>query len=93
MIRNLVLSYDVYEDLLGKCNKGVDFYKRIQANVSTLLERTQRVCRMQHEERQQIRDRYRGKSNDLLLNTQAIVDLTAAVSFPEEMKSAHTEII
>ena len=66
MIHNLVLSYDVYEDLLAKCHKGVDFYKKLQANVSTLLERTQRVCRMQHEERQQIRDRHRGENNDLL---------------------------
>ena len=64
MIQSLVLSFDVYEDLLGKCHKGVDFYDRLQANASKLLERTERVCRMQYEERQQIITRHQPKGED-----------------------------
>ena len=61
MVEGLMQSCDVYEDLLAKSNKGVEFYRKLELNVTRLLERTQRVCKMQEEERQQIMARLQPK--------------------------------
>ena len=58
MVQSLIASYDANEDLLAKCQKGVDFYQKLQTNVSKLLQRTRGVCKVQEEERQQIMDRW-----------------------------------
>ena len=61
MVEGLMQSCDVYEDLLAKSNKGVEFYRKLELNVTRLLERTHRVCKMQEEERQQVVARLRSK--------------------------------
>ncbi|CAH1248913.1 PTPN23 [Branchiostoma lanceolatum] len=61
MVQSLIASYDANEDLLAKCQKGVDFYQKLQTNVSKLLQRTRGVCKVQEEERQQIMDRTKSR--------------------------------
>ncbi|XP_078702599.1 tyrosine-protein phosphatase non-receptor type 23-like [Branchiostoma floridae x Branchiostoma belcheri] len=61
MVQSLITSYDAHEDLLAKCQKGVDFYQKLQTNVSKLLQRTRGVCKVQEEERQQIMDRTKSR--------------------------------
>ena len=61
MIVDLKTSFDVYEELLAKTQKGIDFYKKVEENVKRLLERTGRVCKVQNEERQQILERLKPK--------------------------------
>ncbi|XP_058457933.1 tyrosine-protein phosphatase non-receptor type 23 isoform X2 [Malaya genurostris] len=46
-------SYDVYEDLLSKSSKGLEFYKKLQANVQKLYSRVKAACDVQDEERNQ----------------------------------------
>lgn len=50
-------SCNVYDDLLVKSSKGVEFYRKLETNVTRLLERTQRVCKAQEEERRQVMSR------------------------------------
>ncbi|KAL5005900.1 hypothetical protein ScPMuIL_017058 [Solemya velum] len=61
MVRDLMNSYDVYEDLLAKSQKGQEFYRKLETNVNRLLERTQRLCKTQQDERDQITNRYKPK--------------------------------
>lgn len=49
----LATSYDVYDDLLGKSSKGLEFYKKLQANIQKLLARVRAAHDVQDEERQQ----------------------------------------
>uniref|UniRef100_W4VRD8 Putative tyrosine-protein phosphatase non-receptor type 23 n=1 Tax=Corethrella appendiculata TaxID=1370023 RepID=W4VRD8_9DIPT len=46
-------SYDVYEDLLSKSAKGLEFYKKLHGNVQKLLSRVKAACDVQDEERSQ----------------------------------------
>ena len=57
MISSLIQSYDVYEDLLAKTNKGTEFYRKLEGNVLRLLDRVKGVCKLQQEERQHLKDR------------------------------------
>merc|ERR1719334_604894 len=50
-IGSLVASYHAYEDLLTKTTKGLEFYDRLDANVTKLLARVGGVVRVQEEER------------------------------------------
>ncbi|XP_046386380.1 tyrosine-protein phosphatase non-receptor type 23 isoform X2 [Ischnura elegans] len=52
-INALCASYDAYEDLLAKAAKGLEFYRRLEASVSKLLQRVKSVCKVQQEEREQ----------------------------------------
>ncbi|KAF5269203.1 hypothetical protein FQR65_LT02504 [Abscondita terminalis] len=47
-------SYDTYDDLLAKANKGLEFYNKLETNVSKLLQRIKSTCKVQDEEREQI---------------------------------------
>ena len=60
-IRDLINSYDVYEDLMAKSQKGLEFYKKLEVNVGRLLARCRGVCKVQQEEREQITKRYKPK--------------------------------
>lgn len=51
---SLVASYDVYEDLLSKSSKGLDFYKKLHGNVQKLFSRVKGARDVQEEERQQL---------------------------------------
>jgi len=53
-ISSLVASYDAYEDLLTKSSKGLEFYRKLEINVSKLLTRVKSTCKVQEEEREQI---------------------------------------
>lgn len=46
-------SYDVYDDLLGKSSKGLEFYRKLQVNIQKLLARVRAAHDVQEEERQQ----------------------------------------
>jgi len=53
-ISSLIASYDAYEDLLTKSSKGLEFYRKLEINVSKLLQRVKSTCKVQEEEREQI---------------------------------------
>ncbi|KAF7990774.1 hypothetical protein HCN44_000579 [Aphidius gifuensis] len=57
MITSLISSYDAYEDLLIKSSKGLEFYRKLEVNVTKLLQRVKSTCRVQDEEREQILSR------------------------------------
>lgn len=50
---SLVASYDVYDDLLGKSLKGLEFYKKLQNNIHKLCARVRSARDVHDEERQQ----------------------------------------
>ena len=50
----LVSSYDAYEDLIAKSSKGLEFYRKLETNVSKLLQRVKSTCKVQDEEREQM---------------------------------------
>lgn len=54
VLTNLIGSYDMYEDLLSKANKGIEFYDKLETNVSKLFQRIKSACKVQDEEREQI---------------------------------------
>ncbi|KAK4036584.1 hypothetical protein OUZ56_028630 [Daphnia magna] len=49
----LLSSAEAYPDLLAKCQKGLEFYRKMDTNVTKLLQRLRSVCRVQQEEREQ----------------------------------------
>ncbi|XP_049883447.1 tyrosine-protein phosphatase non-receptor type 23 [Pectinophora gossypiella] len=53
LVNALITSYDTYEELLGKCQKGLEFYKKLSMNVNQLLSRLRSTCQVQEEERAQ----------------------------------------
>ncbi|XP_041374588.1 tyrosine-protein phosphatase non-receptor type 23-like isoform X2 [Gigantopelta aegis] len=61
MIKQLITSYEVYEDLLAKSGQGQEYYKKLEENVSRLLQRCRSVCKVQNEEREQIKARFAPK--------------------------------
>lgn len=50
----LIGSFDVYEDLIGKSAKGLDFYKKLHGNIQKLMSRVKAARDVQEEERQQL---------------------------------------
>ncbi|KAG5896890.1 hypothetical protein JTB14_033528 [Gonioctena quinquepunctata] len=53
-ITALISSFDSYEDLVTKANKGIEFYTKLETNVSKLLQRIKSACKVQQEEREQM---------------------------------------
>lgn len=53
-INALIESFDVSGEVLQKTAKGLDFYRKLEANVRKLLTRVKGTCKVQEEERQQI---------------------------------------
>lgn len=51
---SLINSFDVYEDLLSKSAKGLDFYKKLHGNIQKLMSRVKAARDVQEEERQQL---------------------------------------
>lgn len=51
---SLINSFDVYEDLLSKSAKGLDFYKKLHGNIQKLNSRVKAARDVQEEERQQL---------------------------------------
>lgn len=54
VIAALVNSYDTYDDLLAKAGKGQEFYDKLEANVTKLLQRIKSTCKVHDEEREQV---------------------------------------
>ncbi|XP_035708755.1 tyrosine-protein phosphatase non-receptor type 23 isoform X2 [Folsomia candida] len=52
VIEDLISSYESYDELLNKCNKGIEFYTKLDTNVQKLLQRVRSVCKVQEEERE-----------------------------------------
>lgn len=50
-VQDLILSYEKYEELLAKSQKGVEYYKNLLENVTRTLERCQSECKVRQEER------------------------------------------
>lgn len=50
----LIASYDAYDDLLAKANKGIEFYQKLEGNVTKLLQRVKGACKVNEEEREQM---------------------------------------
>ncbi|XP_020286382.1 tyrosine-protein phosphatase non-receptor type 23 isoform X2 [Pseudomyrmex gracilis] len=61
-VSSLINSYDAYEDLLAKSSKGLEFYRKLEINVSKLLQRVKSTCKVQEEEREQILAQDSGKN-------------------------------
>ena len=53
MVTALLAAADAYPDLQSKTGKGLEFYRKMDANVTKLLQRLRSVCRVQQEEREQ----------------------------------------
>lgn len=76
IISALIASYDAYEDLLAKANKGIDFYQKLETNVNKLLQRLRSTCRVQEEEREQ-------KSASVASQNQHPVQVTPTIPAPK----------
>ncbi|XP_052758573.1 tyrosine-protein phosphatase non-receptor type 23 [Galleria mellonella] len=63
LINALITSYDTYEELLGKSQKGQEFYKKLSHNVSQLLTRLRSTCQVQQEEREQLLAKHSSKAS------------------------------
>ena len=50
-ISQMVSSHADYEDLLIKAAKGLEFYAKLEANVSRLADRVKEVVKARQEER------------------------------------------
>ncbi|KAI8775935.1 tyrosine-protein phosphatase non-receptor type 23 isoform X3 [Biomphalaria glabrata] len=60
-VQDLILSYEKYEELLAKSQKGVDYYKKLLENVSKTLERCRSECKVRHEEREMLLTKFAPK--------------------------------
>lgn len=97
IISALIASYDSYEDLLAKANKGIDFYQKLETNVSKLLQRLKSICRVQEEEREQknasITPKTPVPNNVTLPPTPKLRDYLQPVGVrPAPLGSEHTDI-
>ncbi|XP_005093180.1 tyrosine-protein phosphatase non-receptor type 23 [Aplysia californica] len=61
VIQELIASYEKYEELLAKAQKGCDYYKKLQENVNKSLERCRSECKVRQEEREMIISKYAPK--------------------------------
>lgn len=68
-ISSLITSYDAYEDLLAKSSKGLEFYRKLEINVSKLLQRVKSTCKVQEEEREHILAQDNNKNSQEKIDT------------------------
>ncbi|XP_023951524.2 tyrosine-protein phosphatase non-receptor type 23 [Bicyclus anynana] len=73
LINALITSYDTHAELLGKSQKGLEFYRKLSHNVTGLLTRVRSVCQVQREERAQ-----------LMATQKAPTPVTSAATKPAE---------
>ncbi|XP_026668804.1 tyrosine-protein phosphatase non-receptor type 23 isoform X2 [Ceratina calcarata] len=74
-ISSLIASYDAYENLLAKSSRGLEFYRKLEINVSKLLQRVKSTCKVQDEEREQI------LAQDSNKNSQEKIDPVIAAGY------------
>lgn len=68
MLSALVSSYDAYEDLIAKSSKGMEFYRKLETNLTKLLQRVKGTCRVQQEEREAILSK-----NNIKVNQEPVI--------------------
>lgn len=90
MITALLTSYDTYDDLLGKANKGIEFYNKLETNVSKLLQRIRSACKVQDEEREQMLAKVTVKNVEPAVNTN--VSSTAAPKLKDYLDSMKKDL-
>ncbi|KAL8610178.1 hypothetical protein ACOMHN_005952 [Nucella lapillus] len=61
MIKDLMLSFEKYEELLAKSKKGHEYYSRLYEVVNKTLERGRSECKVRQEERDLITSKYAPK--------------------------------
>lgn len=54
MIQSLIASYEAYEDLVTKSQKGQEFYKKLESSVTKLLQKAKTLCKGQEDERAKV---------------------------------------
>ncbi len=54
MINSLVASYHAYDDLLHKAAKGLEFYDKLDSNVSKLLDKIRNIFETNQKKRDAI---------------------------------------
>lgn len=93
-ITALITSYDSYDDLLAKANKGIEFYGKLETNVSKLLQRIKSACKVQEEERDQLLAKSNiGKSNSSIPTSTAAPKLKDYLdSMKKEVNVANMEL-
>lgn len=80
----LLASAEAYPDLSAKCQKGLEFYRKMDTNITKLLQRLRSVCRVQQEEReQQEAARERNRSGHVTNTRNEIQDSTDVQSGPK----------
>ncbi|XP_066251269.1 tyrosine-protein phosphatase non-receptor type 23 [Euwallacea similis] len=79
-IQALITSHDSYDDLLAKAMKGVEFYRKLEVNVSKLLQRIKSASKVQQEEREQMLSKNAGKKDEV---SPAISNVAATASAPK----------
>lgn len=72
---SLIASFDVYDDLLGKSLKGLEFYKKLQNNIHKLCARVRSARDVHDEERQQ---RIESMNKKTLASIQAPTSISAS---------------
>lgn len=76
---SLIASFDVYDDLLGKSLKGLEFYKKLQNNIHKLCARVRSARDVHDEERQQ---RIESMNKKTLASIQAPTSTSASTPLP-----------
>ncbi|KAH9498601.1 Tyrosine-protein phosphatase non-receptor type 23 [Bulinus truncatus] len=61
-VHDLILSYEKYEELLAKSQKGIEYYKKLLENVTKTLERCRSECKVRHEEREMLLAKFAPKA-------------------------------
>lgn len=91
---SLINSYDVYDDLLGKSLKGLEFYKKLQNNIHKLAARVRSARDVQDEERQQRIESMNKKAHISaapVAPAAATVPASAAAAQPQMQYTAATD--
>lgn len=80
LINALITSYDAYQELLAKSQKGQEFYKKLLQNVNQLLTRVRSTCQVQQEERAQMLANQGTKASTPTPAQQAVVSKTPDIT-------------
>lgn len=80
---SLIASYDVYDDLLGKSLKGLEFYKKLQSNIHKLCARVRSARDVHDEERQQRIDSMNKKAMSSSSSASAAAAASSSVVQPQ----------
>uniref|UniRef100_T1HD61 BRO1 domain-containing protein n=1 Tax=Rhodnius prolixus TaxID=13249 RepID=T1HD61_RHOPR len=80
MLSALISSYDAYEDLIAKSTKGQEFYRKLETNLTKLLQRVKGTCKVQQEERETILAQNVKKAQQLADSAAATANAVAAAA-------------